>query len=182
MARPVSANYFDVMGIRPFLGRFFAAKDKSGPLSAVMTYACWQRLGADPHIAGKQFGQYTIIGVAPRSFTGSFYGLNGDLLTLVESGDVAWTTRRESRQLFLIGRLRSGVSRRQAQTEVAGLAAQLATAWPKEDGKRTAVVTRATLLPPDALATAELASGILVGLVLLVLLIACANVANLLLA
>jgi predicted permease len=192
MARPVSANYFDVIGVRPLLGRFFSGKntsgkdtsgnDTSGPLTAVMTYACWQRLGGDPHIIGKQLGGHTIIGIAPRSFTGSFYGLNGDLLTLVESGDMSWTTKRDSRQLFLIARLRPGVSRQQAQTDIAGLSARLATAWPKEDGSRTAVVTRATLLPPDALPTAELASGILVGLVLLVLLIACTNVANLLLA
>jgi predicted permease len=182
MARPVSANYFDVLGVHPFLGRFFSAKDTSGPDSAVMTWACWKRLGADPRIVGKKLGQFIIIGVTPRDFTGSFYGLNGDLLTLVESGDLSWTTKRDSRQLFLIARLRPGVSRRQAQTAVAGLSSQLAVAYPKEDRGRTAVVTRATLLPPDALPTAELATGILVGLVLLVLLIACANVANLLLA
>jgi len=61
------------------------------------------------------------------------------------------------------------------------LAGQLATAYPKEDKNRTAMVTRATLLPPDGIADAELVTGILMVVVLLVLLIACANVANLLL-
>jgi ABC-type antimicrobial peptide transport system permease subunit len=65
---------------------------------------------------------------------------------------------------------------------MAGLAGQLAAAYPSEERNRTAVITRATLLPPDTIRSAELAGGILLGLVLLVLLIACANVANLLLA
>ena len=187
MMRPVSANYFDVMGIRPFLGRYFSEKDKSGSdstnrLTAIMTWACWQRLGADRNIIGKQFGEYTIIGITPREFTGAFYGLNGDLLTLLEAGDLAWTTQRQNRSLILIARLLPAITRRQAQAALTGLSAQIAAAYPKEDLHRTAVVTRATLLPPDALPTARLATGILVGLVLLVLLIASANVANLLLA
>jgi predicted permease len=122
--------------------------------------------------------------VAPRNFTGSLYGLNGDLLIpLGESGgDTAWLEKRDVRRFFLIARLKPGVSTRLAQAEMTGLSAQLAAAYPKEDKKRTAVVGRATLLPPDAIPAAELADGILMALVLLVLLIACANVANLLLA
>jgi predicted permease len=184
-ARPVSDNYFDVLGIRPYLGRFFSPGDDQAktPL-AVMTYSCWQRLGSDRNIAGKQVAGITIEGVTPKEFTGSFYGINGDLLTsLVKNGNNAdWFAERESRQLVLTARLKPGATRQQAQVEMAALAGQLATAFPKEDKGRTAVVTRATLLPPEAVATAELALGILVGVVLLVLLIACANVANLLLA
>lgn len=184
-ARPVSANYFDVLGIRPYMGKFFSpGDDESHPQTAVMTYLCWRRLGADPHIIGKRFGSNTIIGIAPQSFTGSLYGLNGDLLIpLGESGgDTAWLEKRDVRRFFLIARLKPGVNRRQAQAEMTGLSAQLAAAYPKEDKRRTAVVGRATLLPPDAVPAAELADGILMALVLLVLLIACANVANLLLA
>src|SRR6202041_676732 len=62
------------------------------------------------------------------------------------------------------------------------LSGQLATAHPADDKDRTAVVTRATMLPPDAIPTAQLMTGVLMAVVLLVLLIACANVANLLLA
>jgi hypothetical protein len=83
---------------------------------------------------------------------------------------------------MLLARLKPGVTRRQAQAEIEALASQLASAYPKEDQGGSAVVTRATLLPPDAIGIAELVVGILVGLVLLMLLIACANVANLLLA
>ena len=182
-ARPVSGNYFDVLGIHPFLGRFFALKDdESEAHDAVMTYSCWKRLGSDPRIAGKKFGQNTIIGVTPESFTGSFYGLNGDLLTRLEADGDDRRNRRDQRRYVLIARLKPGATRREAQTELAGLSGQLARAYPNEDGKREVVVTRATLLPPDTLSSAEIATAILMFLVLLLLLIACANVATLLLA
>jgi macrolide transport system ATP-binding/permease protein len=93
-----------------------------------------------------------------------------------------WRTQRTARQLSLLARLKPGFTRREANADVATLAGQLASAFPRENKGHTAVVTRATLLPPDAIPTAELMSGILMALVLLVLLIACANVANLLLA
>jgi len=185
VTRPVSDNYFAVLGIRPYLGRFFSpGDDQAKEPVAVMTYSCWKRLGADPNIAGKTVVGVTILGVTPREFTGSFYGVNGDLLTSLSknSNNADWFTQRDSRQLFLTARLKPGVSRRQAQAEMTALAGQLATAYPKEDKNRTAMVTRATLLPPDGIADAELVTGILMVVVLLVLLIACANVANLLLA
>jgi putative ABC transport system permease protein len=70
----------------------------------------------------------------------------------------------------------------QAQTEMSALAGQLATAYPKDDKDRTVTVLRATLLPPDGIPTARLMLSVRMLVVLLVLLIACANVANLLLA
>jgi predicted permease len=183
--RPVSQNYFAVLRIRPFLGRMFSAgDDQSNKHIAVMMYSCWKRLGSDRHIVGKVLAGNTIVGVAPKEFTGSFYGLNGDLLTPLSQldEDRAWFTQRDVRRLFLIARLKPGVSRRTAQAEMAALSGRLATTYPKEDKDRTAVVTRATLLPPDLIPTAEMMGTILMTLVLLVLLIACANVANLLLA
>ncbi len=184
VARPVSENYFDVLGIRPYLGRFFApGDDASNARVSVMTYSCWKRLGADPHIVGKVLAGNTIIGVTPEDFTRAFYGFDGDLFTNLSSSDNSpWRTERTERRLSLIARLKPGVTRRQAQAEMATLAGQLASAYPKEDKGRAAVVTRATLLPADAIPTAELMTAILMALVLLVLLIACANVANLLLA
>jgi predicted permease len=185
VSRPISDNYFAVLGIRPYIGRFFApGDDQSKAPLAVMTYSCWQRLGSDLNIAGKSVGGSTIVGVAPKEFTGSFYGVNGDLLTSLSrvSNNTDWIAQRDSRQLFLTARLKPGVSRNQAQAEISALAGQLAGAYPKDDKDRTAIVARATLLPPDGVATAELVTGILMAVVLLVLLIACANVANLLLA
>ncbi len=181
----VSDNYFAVLGIKPFLGQFFSSGDDT-PRSAiaVLTYAGWVRLGSDPQIIGKKVGAQVIIGVAPREFKGSLYGLDGDVLSpLTESDEkAAWLTQREARQLSLIARLRPGVTKEAAQAEISALAAQLAVAYPKEDKGQTAVLTRATMLPPEAIPTAELFIGILVTLVVLVLLIACANVANLQLA
>lgn len=181
IVRPVSENYFDVLALRPYLGRFFTpGDDDSKTQLAVMTYSCWRRLGSDPHIVGKTIAGNRIIGVAPATFSGGFWGLEGDLLTTL--GPYPSRTDRAGRHLPLIARLKPGITRQQAQTEITALAGQLASAYPKEDKGRTAVVTRATLLPPDSLPTARLMSGILMGFVLLVLLIGCANVANLLLA
>ena len=185
ITRPVSENYFAVMGIRPHLGRLFSrGDDESKAPIAVMTWSCWKRLGSDPNIVGKVLSKRTIIGVTPKDFTGSFYGLNGDLFTTLREfeSNPSWLTQRGARRLFLIARLRPGMTRRQAEAEMATLSGQLASAYPREDKDRAAVVTRATLLPPDAIPTAELMSAVLMALVALVLLIACANVANLLLA
>ncbi len=121
--------------------------------------------------------------MTPKEFTGAFYGVNGDLFTNFHArGDASWFNERDARQLMLIARLRPGVTRTQAQAEMTSLSAQLASAFPKEDKGRTAIVTRATLLPPDAISDVEWITAVLMVLVLLVLLIACANVANLLLA
>ncbi|MDE3196704.1 MAG: ABC transporter permease [Acidobacteriota bacterium] len=186
-SRPVSANYFTVLGIRPFLGRFFSADDDEHDNRVlVMTYTCWKRLGSNPHIVGKKLGEATIIGVTPASFTGSFYGLNGDMLTALGADHVEgrdnWRTKRDDRRFILLGRLKPGVTRAQAQNEIGALALQLASSFPNDDRDRRAVVTRATLLPPDTLSSAEIATGILIFLIVLLLLIACANVATLLLA
>lgn len=185
ITKPVTENYFGVLGIRPYLGSFFShGDDQSNTRAAVMMYSCWERMGSDRHIVGKKVAGYTITGVAPKEYTGSLYGLNGDLVTplTVADYDRTWFTKRNARRLFLIARLKPAASRREAQAEMATLSGQLATGYPKEDKGRTAVVTRATLLPPDLIPNAELMGTILMAFVLLVLLIACANVANLLLA
>ena len=182
--RPVSENYFAVLGIKPFLGRFFAAGETAESSDeAVMSWPCWKRLGSKRDIIGKKLAGWTIVGVAPPGFTGGFYGANGDLFgSLRHDQDRSWMADRSQGHLMLTARLKPGVTRAQAQAEMTGLAAQLAGAYPKEDKGKTAVVTRATLLPPDAIPDLVVASGVLMLLVLLVLLIACANVANLMLA
>lgn len=181
VTRPVSENYFEVMGLHPFLGRFFSAgADRRD--EAVITWQCWKRLGADLHIVGKQLFGHTVVAVAPREFTGGFYGVNGDIFTSLHERDDSWFTDRQRHGLVLTARLKPGVTREQAQAEMTALSGQLASAYPNDDKGRTAVVTRATLLPPDALPDMLWATAALVALVLMVLLIACANVANLLLA
>jgi predicted permease len=183
-SRPVSDNYFSVMGVRPFLGRFYSpGEDTTKSPIAVLTYAGWKRLGSDPNIVGKTVASFTIIGVAPKELTGTLVGLNGDILTpLATALDPAWFNERDKRRLVLTARLKPGVTKSQAQADMAALTKQLALAYPKEDKDLATFVTRATLLEPSAIPDAELACAILIGLVTLVLLIACANVANLLLA
>ncbi len=183
LTRPVSGNYLNVMGIRPLLGRFFTPEDEDSKTGVgVMTYTTWVRLGSDPEIVGKSIiGSTMIIGVLPKEFTGTLFGVDGDMLVPLSKND-PWRNKREERHLFLTARLKPGVTRRQAQAEIETLSGQLATQYPKEDKDHVAVVTRATLLPPDGVATAQWIGAILMSIVLLVLLIACANVANLLLA
>jgi predicted permease len=176
-----SENYFAVLGLRPLLGRLLAPGDNaSKSLVTVLTFSGWERIGSDPNIVGKMIGDSTIVGVAPKEFTGSLFGIDGDIVSPLTSYETQGPPDRH--ELILIGRLKPGVTRAEAQANMTVLAGELAAAYPKEDKDRTAVVTRATLLPPDAIPTTELLVTILLIIVLLVLLIACANVANLLLA
>ncbi len=178
-----SDNYFSVMGIRPFLGQLFnpGDDDKKTP-SAVLSYSCWKRWGADPEIVGKTvvLNRQTLVieGVTPKNFNGVVFGFGADVFTTLDSQAM---TNRDDRSLFLIGRLRPGVTRQSASAEMRALSGQLAAAYPQADKDRVAVLAPTTALLPDARSTAELISGVLIAIVLMVLLIACANVANLLL-
>jgi predicted permease len=183
-----SDNYFEVMGIRPLLGQFFAPGDdeKKTP-EAILTYSGWKRWGADPGIVGKTVvfrrgRTLTIVGVAPKNFTGVVFGFSADVITTL-AGNSRTFTDRNNRWLCLTARLSPGITRQHARAEMQALLGQLAAAYPKADKDRSAVVTPATVLSedPDARSTAELISAVLIAIVLMVLLIACANVANLLL-
>jgi hypothetical protein len=114
IGRTVFANYFDELGIRTLRGRFFnAVDDRVNSHVAVMTCACWRRLCFDSNIVGKRVAGNTIVGVTPPSFTGSLYGLNGDLLyPLAQLDDPASFGERDARRFSFIGRLKPGVSRR----------------------------------------------------------------------
>ena len=123
----VSDNYFSVLGVRPYLGRFFSPGDDKTKDVGVLTYIGWKRLGADPAIIGKKVVGHTIIGVASADFTGTFYGLTGDVFTALSNArnDDAWFGKRDVRPLYLIARLKPNVSRRQAQAELTTLSAQI---------------------------------------------------------
>jgi predicted permease len=178
-----SDNYFSVMGIPPFLGQLFTpGDDEKKTLSAVLSYSCWKRWGSDPEIVGKTVvvnGQTLVIqGVTPKNFKGVVFGFGADVITTLNSQGLA---NRNARLLTLIGRLRPGATRQRASADIRALSGQLAAAYPEADKHRVAVLAPATALPPDARSTAELISSVLIVIVLMVLLIACANVANLLL-
>jgi len=190
----VSGNYFDVMGIRPAAGRFFTAQDDITPGGhpvAVLSYANWQRrFAGDPSIVGKQVTinntPMTIIGVAPEGFIGSFLGV----------ATAAWVPMAMQKEMMggdsmnqrgngwfqTIVRLRPGVSQQQAQAEASSIMAQLEQEYRDfNDGRRLRIVQTweapfgaGTVLAPIL--------AVLSVLVALVLVIACANVANLLLS
>ncbi len=187
----VSDNYFAVTGIRPALGQMFAPgdDDKKTP-GAVLSYSCWKRLGGEPGIIGKTLTfrrhRLTILGVAPRNFPGTVFGFASDVfITLATAADIfqdpGSLTDRGQRGLLLLARLKPNATQQQARAELQTIAGQLAAAFPQANKDRVAVLTNISVLPPDSRSTATLISSVLIFIILLVLLIACANVANLLL-
>jgi MacB-like periplasmic core domain len=141
----VSGNFFDVLGVKPLLGRTFSAEEQAerpgGAPVAVIGETLWRRrFQADPNIAGRviKLNQkaFTIIGVTPAAFPGTINGLNFDLWVPLMmhaelTGSWNWLEDRNSRPLALMARLRPGVDRKQADTEVSAIAKRLEAAYPR---------------------------------------------------
>src|SRR5271154_2407028 len=136
----VSANYFDVLGIKPTLGRFFLPDEEARAIpNVVLGYALWKtRYAKDPAIVGKSIEvarhPLTVIGVAPDGFVGAAPGLRDDLwVTLDPLGTDVWRmTHRDSDWLILIGRLRPGVSRGQAAQDLDTVMHRIVLAYPDQ--------------------------------------------------
>src|SRR5579864_2985307 len=136
----VSANYFDVLGIKPTLGRFFLPEEEARAVpNVVLGYSLWKtRYAKDPAIVGKSIDvarhPVTVIGVAPEGFVGAAPGLRDDLwVTLDPLGTDVWRmTHRDSDWLILIGRLRSGVSRGQAAQDLDTSMHHIVVAYPDQ--------------------------------------------------
>lgn len=195
-----SANYFDVLGVQPVLGRAFLPNEDQAPGSnavAILSHAAWNKLyGGDRAVIGRAINlnsvAYNIIGVAPANFKGTFTVADPDVIWVpvsmhprLFSGPLeALFDNRRARFLNAFGRLKPGVDQRQALSNLKTIAASLEAAYPAENRGRTievAPLTEAALgfLPQSQSMTAALALSAAVGLVLL---IACANLANLTLA
>jgi predicted permease len=190
----VSGNYFELLGIQPALGRLFNAADDRTPGGhpvAVLSHAYWlRRFAGDPAIVGKEVTinavPMTVIGVTQSGFLGSFLGISTSAwVPMAMQPQMMGGSRLEARGngwMNTISRLRPGVSEEQAQAEALALLDQLAQEHkPSFDGWRVRVVPpwQATWGAPSVLAPILGVLSVVVGLVLL---IACANVANLLLA
>jgi predicted permease len=190
-----TANYFDVLGVQPILGRgFLPAEDKTpgGAPVAVISYRLWQtHFGANPAIVGQaiEINQhpYTIVGVAPALFQGSQTGLRMEIWVpmmmeaqLSPEGDLLHD--HHNLWLFAFGRLKPGVARQQAQAEMTSLLKQEANNYPDEHKGHTSVTVHPLWRNPFSIniffATLLPALMAIAGLVLL---LACANVANLML-
>jgi predicted permease len=192
----VSGNYFDVLGVKPHLGRTFAPDEDSVPGAhpvAVLSYGCWQRrFASDPDIAGKTISlndnSFTVIGVAPAGFNGTELAFTPELyVPAMMSGQIEpgsnWLTERNEGVLLLVGRIPPSLSKQQAE---AGLR-PATDALNDLHGQTKKAIGTLSLYPPG-LFTPSLRGPIigfalfLMAVVSLVLLIACSNLASLLLA
>ncbi|HEX8140378.1 MAG TPA: ABC transporter permease [Pyrinomonadaceae bacterium] len=182
-AQEVSASFFPVLGTAPVMGRNFApAEDQpGGNRTAIISYGLWQRrFGANPEIVGQNVllnnESYTIIGVLPANFQ---FQAQVDLYVPIGLQADKMTDRGNHPGIYVLGLLKPGVSVEQARTDIKGLAERLAQAYPKSNGGNSATIA---LLQDFTTRNIRAALFVLLGAVGFVLLIACANVANLLLA
>ena len=183
----VSDAFFRVMGAKPLLGRLFLPDDQidGQDYEIVISNDLWrQRFAADPGVIGHTVHinavAYTVIGVLPADFASLprniVNGTTGIYRPCAETFD---PTKRTNRHFRAIARLKPGISIESAQTQITAIATQLARANPKEN---SGYGVRAVSLREDAVGGIRPALLLLYGGVLFVLLIACANLANLLLA
>jgi predicted permease len=195
----VTGNYFQVLGIQPARGRFFGPDDDRVPGGSpvlVLSNNLWQRrFGGSPDVIGRTIvlngTPFTVVGVGPDGFHGvnSLFGPDGWVpMTMYEQILPAslrdWIKERRALLFNLAGRLKPGVTIDQARANLSGIAKALEQAYPEpNEGRSTALrpLTEATIFP--GLREGLMAgTAVLMTIVSLVLLIACSNVANLLLA
>ena len=198
----VSGNYFSVLGVQPALGRFFLADEDKTPGThpvVVIGHGLWhRRFAADPTVVGKTLTinayPYTVVGVAPSAFTGTTRGTVTDVYVplmmqaQVQPGNRGALSNPNFGNLQVIGRLKPNVSREQAQAALSIIADEPDQPAPgPKDSKDRDKAGRLLLVDgsrghTDRVRDLSLPLKLMMGVVGFVLLIACANVANLLLA
>jgi predicted permease len=200
-AELATGNYFATLGLAPSAGRFFGPQEDSpgGPAVAVINYATWQtRFGGTPDIIGRNVRLndivFTVVGVAPRGFIGVNAIFGPDFWLPAATAERVWPAQmrnalRERGQagFLALGRYRDRVTQAQAQADIATIASALAQEYPATNEGHTATVRpiRDAILANAGGGTSGqivFAGAALLVVVGIVLLIACSNVANLLLA
>lgn len=182
-----SGNYFDVLGVHPALGRFFHASDEHGPNSApyiVLSNNFWRtRFNGNPAIVGRQVDvnehPYTVLGVAPESFNGTEIFMEPDFWAPMANesqieGD-NYLEQRSNRQVWLVGRLKPGVTAQQATQNLNAIASQLKKQYPSEDDGLQARLVKPGLMGDVLGGPVHAFLFGIMALALLVLLAACAN-------
>jgi putative ABC transport system permease protein len=180
--RLVSAEFFSTLGIKRLLGRdFLAEEDSPGAApAAILSYGFWQRrFGADPDVLGKQLTlnnqSFTVVGITPANFQ---YGLEADVTVPFGLQTQRFSRRGADPGTDVVARLKPHVSQQQGETDLNMVAARLEQQYPETNKGRRVLLTP---LHESFVGDVRQPLLILLGAVGLVLLIACANVANLLL-
>lgn len=186
----VSTNYFDMLGIQPQIGRFFHDNDNHGPNSApyiVLTDAFWHsRFNANPQIVGATVElnkhPYIVLGVAPKGFHGTELFFWPEFwMPMINEEQVEgydFLTKRGNHGIFVIGKLKPGVTPRQAQDNLGSLAHQMTRENPVTDDKLVARLVKPGLIGDTLEGPAKTFLAALMGLALLVLAAACINLAG----
>ena len=183
--RRVSANLFDLLGVRAVLGRTFVPDDdRPGSHVVLLSYSLWQRrFGSDPSVIGRALAlndqSYTVIGIMPRFVQLPGFANRNDQLWVPIAFPPEEAAQRGNHFLEVIARMKPGITLKQAQAEMETIAARLAQQYPDYNTRLGAVVVP---LHEEVVGDIKPALLVLLGAVGFVLLIACANVANLLLA
>ncbi|MDT7688148.1 MAG: hypothetical protein QOE46_907 [Acidobacteriota bacterium] len=194
----VTGNFFDVLKVKMQLGRGFLPEEDATPGThpvVVLSNDLWRtRFGADPAIVGRSVQlnghPFTVVGVAPAEFTGSKWALGMKfwvplmMKQQVLGGTNDWTTQRGNHWLEAMARLKPGVTKEQAAAALTAVATRLEQEYPEARNKnvRVLVVTEQEGRWNDLAGVVRLSGGLARVLVGIVLLVACANVANMMLA
>jgi putative ABC transport system permease protein len=183
----VTPEIFDVLGVQPLLGRAFTredAKDEADRV-VVITYPLWKSaFGGDPRIIGQKINisarPHTVIGVMPPEWKFPIEDEHIEYALPLEHLGAQFLTKRGSHFLSVVGRLKPGVQIQMAEAELSSIASRLSKQYP--DSNMNFIGCAVVTLHSDVVGEVRSALVVLIGAVAFVLLIACANVANLLLA
>ena len=190
----VSGNYFDMLGVKPAAGRFFTQEEDRVPGAnpvAVLSYGCWQRrFGGDPKLVGKEItinsNRFDVVAIAPEGFVGTVLIFTPEIWVPVmmakqiEPGS-DWLNNPGNGVLFAFGRLKAGVREAQATQSLNALMASLVGVYPHLEGLTVELSPPGLIIPVLRKGTLAF-SFVLMAAVALVLLIACTNLASMLLA
>ena len=199
----VTSDFFPVMGVAPTLGRAFLPEEEApgtNPAVAIVSYSYWQKQGGNPGLLGSKITinsrPYTVVGIMPKGFTGTMQifapevwlpiGAYDQVANDFQTENHESIASRTRTRLLVIGRLKPGMTGATADAALKTLAANLEQAYPVEQKDQTFITAPlsrfATSTRPNDDAHVEMLAPLLLGMAAVVLLVACLNLANMLLA